>query len=189
MRLATLLSSAALALTASAFLVPLEVTGKADVTAGSLLPGAKQQTINLDCPDCPIALQGATAEFAGWNVVEDGNAQPSSSLELTFTAERDQVKLNDVRIFPPPLPRGLPIRAKQVTSEKNLKVFEAGVPLSTSIEIRMGEPIVGANDEGVLKIHSVSVEIVGLAERVVRADTLRLLIAEGDDGEVCRPIR
>ena len=181
MRLLNLFSSATLALTANAFLVPLEVSNKVAVEDGSLVPGAQKQTINLDCPGCPIALEADNPVPQVWKL-SSPDYQPSSKLVLDFVVEGGQVKLNGLPIFPPGPQGGLGLRAKQTTSEESVKPYQQGVPLSTSIEIQPVEGIVAK--DGVMKIHPISIEILGLSDHVVHVDTVRVLIAEGLSGVV-----
>ena len=185
MHFSSLLSSAAaLALTVDAFLVPLEVSDEVTVDDSSLVPGAQKQTFNLECPGCPIALETDDPAPRVWKIVDGPNDQPSSKLVLDFAVEGGQVKLNDLPIFPPGPQGGLGLRAKQTTSEESIKPYQQGVPLSTSIEIQPVEAVVGK--DGVMKIHPISIEILGLSDHVVHTDTVRVLAAEGANGRVCR---
>ena len=183
MRFSTLFPSAALALTANAFLVPLEVSKHVEINEDSLLPGAHEQTVKLDCPACPIALESDGPVPQEWKTAAVGQSQPSSKLELTFAAGHDGVTLNGVPIYPPNLRSGAIVRAKQTTSEESIRPYGSGVPLSTSVEVRPVEAIVGS--DGVMKVHPVSIDILGLADHVVRTDTVRVLVVEGKHGEVC----
>lgn len=177
----SLLFSAALALTANAFLIPLEVSDKVS-TSGGLLPGSEKQTVNLDCRGCPIALEADSSVPQEWKIVDGPHSQPSSRLVLDFAVEGDHVNLNGIPIYPPNPQAVLGLRAKQTTSDESVRAYEQGVPLSTSIEVRPVEAIIGNN--AVMKVHPLAIDILGLSDHVVRTDTVRVMIVEGAEGNV-----
>ena len=93
--------------------------------------------------------------------------------------------VNGVPIYPPGPRSGMGLRAKQITSDKDIKTFRQGIPLSTSVEVQGVKAVAGS--DGVMKIHSISIDIIGLASHVVRLDTVRVLIAEGTGKSVRYP--
>ena len=175
MRLSTFLSTAALALTANAFLIPLEVADKAIASNPSVsITTAKQRTA-IPCTSCPVALEDGT-----WKTeIEKGD--PESRLMMDFVVEDKQLKLNGVPIFPPQ--NAMPLRATQELQHNGngIKPFRQPILLSTSIDI---QPTMIRGKDGLMKLHVISLEVIGLQDKVVRIPSLKIRLAELPNGQV-----
>ena len=150
MYLPTLLSTAALALTANAFLIPPEIADKAQAVhhagaeqlhkakakAGEIVPQIVDHNsydIKLDCASCPFALKSERSGVHEWtNDVE-------SDLLMHFAAKDDQLTLNG-KPFYPITPNKLPglLYTPQVrkASEdgKGLEGYDKDLKLSYTLE-------------------------------------------------------
>ena len=174
MRLSSFLPTAALALTASAFLIPLEVADKAIASAATPSITTSKQTIKLDCPSCPVALENGK-----WRTESEGEI-PDTHLVMDFAIQNNQLKLNGVPIFPP---QNRPIIAKQELShpEEGIKTFPGSIPLSTSIDV---QPAMIRGRDGLMKLQVISFEVIGLMDKVVRIPTIKIRLAELSNGQV-----
>ena len=183
----TLLTSTALALTANAFLVPLEVADKAKAAtstiASDILP--LSQTISLDCPGCPFAVEGAENEVHLWAA-----SLPKSELLLKFdtTSDKKQISLNGEAFFPITLTTMQHmLSANQVLKEG--EVLEADVkpyhkPLTLSYSIDESADIV--QDD--ITLQPITLTILGLDGKVVNVDTISIPIIKAANGDVSKPL-
>lgn len=176
------LSLLPLALTASTLLIPPEIS-HASIRVDGKLPETlpNKQSIKIKCPDCPIALDGPTGSFpTAWMLAGSKDKELRSGLRLDFAVEDNKLNMNGHQIFPPHPIGG--ITAKQITHMKGIKPFNGEIPLSTSIEHRPVQTIIGK--DGVLTVHSISIEILGLGEHVVRTSGVMVRVAQLQDGQL-----
>ncbi|MCJ1473910.1 hypothetical protein MMC13_002566 [Lambiella insularis] len=184
MLLPTIFTTTALALTANAFLVPLEVADKAkaaaSAVANTIIPSS--QTINLDCSTCPLAEAGA----------EDGlvhtwaTSSPKTNLVMEFgtTADKQQVTLNGAAFYPPSVSTMLhPLTVKQVLQAgevvaSDVKTYNGELGLSYSLEEQ--EHVV---QEGASLV-PVTLTILGLDGKMVNVDAVTIPIIKSDNGDV-----
>ena len=182
MLLPTFLSTFALALTANAFLVPLEVADNAlagdVVTTNSL--GLKYA---LACESCPVALGSKNSQPESWA------HGIKNSLQLDFNINGKQLSLNGLPFFP--LSREAMMRnvlsAKQsLNSGSNMvdgqDLFDRNLPLSTSVDIQSTEAM--SSSEGNFKIHKLALEVIGIMGKVVRVPTVHVNVIELANGQV-----
>ena len=174
MRLSTFLSTAALALTANAFLIPLEVADKAIADGAKTSITTSKQTIKLDCPGCPIALKDGK-----WKPTKETDSEVH--LVMDFAVRDNKLTLNDRPIFPPQNAR--PVGAKQelTYSEEIADAFTGFVPLSTGMDVQ--ETMIRGRD-GFMKIQVISYDVLGLQDQVVRVPTIKIRLAELSNGQV-----
>lgn len=98
MLIVSLLTTSALAFTASAFLIPAEVANK-DAEVNTYTPGLThgvdlKNTVELPCPNCPYALASERNGKHEWI-----NGVPNM-LMLSLATEGSRVMLNNVTIIP-----------------------------------------------------------------------------------------
>ncbi|MCJ1484348.1 hypothetical protein MMC06_004517 [Schaereria dolodes] len=182
MLLPTLLSTTALALTAKAFLVPLEVANEAvDAKVAHFDPttlGTTEQLYKLDCSTCPFALASTR------NGVHEWTAGVKSDLEMKFTTESKQLLLNGAVIYPTSLIQTKPVLAKQTLKDaeesadgKKWEAYEK--PLGMSYSLELNEQL---TNEGV--IVEVELQVFGLESEVINVDTIVVRVVKKPDGEV-----
>ena len=173
-----LLPTLALALTANAFLIPSDLSSASwEDALGALTNRATQhQVLSLDCPSCPFASVGRPGEPITWvHGIEN-------TLKMEFAVEDKQLSLNGVPFFPPNLDLSHPIfmstkqELKADTGIQNISPLAGAIPLSTQIEFKGTRVING--DDGDMKVHRISLETMGISDKVVRVPTVHLTIAE-----------
>lgn len=188
MLLPTLLSAGVLALTANAFLLPLEIVEKveyleslADVpneVAGSLegfqVNHPKSQSIRLDCSSCPFALESDRKGRHEWTT------NVKNELDLKFSAENGKVSLNGKPFYPianPPLPPILSVKQIQTESDASAKKWEGyhgDLTLSYSLEIEHKKRF----DADKANLLSIVFTIMGLDGEMVNVDDIEILVIE-----------
>ena len=179
----TFLTTTALALTANAFLVPLEVADSAKAAASAIATSVLplSQTINLDCSSCPFALAGAENEPHTWSA-----SPPKTDLIMKFDTSPDkkQVTLNGVAFFPPTLlTMQHMLAAHQVIQEgevvaADVKPYSKELGLSYSIDA--SADIV--QDD--VTLQPITLTILGLDGKVVNVDTVSIPIIKSANGDV-----
>ncbi|MCJ1379204.1 hypothetical protein MMC17_002304 [Xylographa soralifera] len=179
----TFLTTTALALTANAFLVPLEVADNikaaASAITASVLPSS--QTINLDCSSCPFALAGAGNEPHTWSA-----SPPKTDLVMKFdtTLDKKQVTLNGVAFFPPTLTTMQHmLQAHQVIQEgevvaADVKPYPQELGLSYSIDA--SADIV--QDD--VTLQPITLTVLGLDGKVINVDTISIPIIKAANGDL-----
>ena len=175
------LTTTALALTANAFLVPLEVADSAKAAASAIATGVlpSSQTVNLDCSSCPFAVAGAENEPHLWA------ASPLKTdlvIEFDTTPDKKQVTLNGVSFFPPVLVPHI-LAAHQVVQEgevfaKDVKPYSQELGLSYSMDV--SADIV--QDD--ITLQPITLTILGLDGKVVNVDTISIPIIRAPNGDV-----
>ncbi|MCJ1421180.1 hypothetical protein MMC32_007542 [Xylographa parallela] len=183
MLLPTFLTTTALALTANAFLVPLEVADSAKAAASAIAAGVlpSSQTINLDCSSCPFALAGAENEPHTWST-----SPPKTDLVMKFdtTADKKQVTLNGVAFFPPTfITMQHMLAAHQVIQDgevlaADVKPYSQELGLSYSIDA--SEDVV--QDD--VTLQPITFTILGLDGKVVNVDTISIPIIKAANGDL-----
>lgn len=184
MLLPTLLATTALALTANAFLVPLEIADKAKAAtsaiANIIIPST--QIIKLDCSTCPLAESGAEEGLVHtW-----ATSSPKTDLVMEFgtTADKKQITLNGIAFFPPTVSTMLhPLKAKQVLQPgevvaSDVKTYNGELGLSYSIEAQ--EQVV---QEGATLV-PITLMVLGLDGKMVNVDAITIPIIKTDNGDV-----
>ena len=183
-----LLATSAMALTARAFLLPpnADVEIAADGHATAAILTRPQQTLALDCADCRAAVgRDAVVDYRPATT----EAGVRMQLEMAFAVRDGALTLNGQPVYPPARPNGLPVlyTAKQIISGPADGDFYAGrLPLSLSIDIKPTEVVQGT--DGVLKMHPISIEALGLGNFPVHVPTIQVKLAEVNDGQV-RPLQ
>ncbi|MCJ1225191.1 hypothetical protein MMC12_001840 [Toensbergia leucococca] len=182
MLLPTFLSTTAFALTATAFLIPPEVSNDA-LKASNLISSAVNpdtQSINLDCSTCPFAIAANEWIFGVDN-----------ELVVNFVAEDSHLKLNGVPFYPGSSSMPEPLFAKQVKkddsqSTKNVEAYDGDRRLSYSLEFKPEvKPINGDKDSPV--VVPIAMQILGLDGAVVNIDSIEILALKFPDGHVSLP--
>ncbi|MCJ1393387.1 hypothetical protein MMC18_006261 [Xylographa bjoerkii] len=183
MLLPTFLATTALALTANAFLVPLEVADSAKAAASAIASGVlpSSQTINLDCSSCPFAVAGTENEPHTWSA-----SPPKTDLVMKFdtTPDKKQVTLNGVAFFPPTLiTMQHPLGAHQVIKDgevvaADVKPYSRELGLSYSIDA--SADIV--QDD--ITLQPITLTILGLDGKVVNVDTISIPIIKAANGDL-----
>lgn len=191
MLLPTLLSAGALALTANAFLLPLEIVEKIphlEVPGGDVPDEVAQshqgfevthsefQTVRLDCSTCPFALESDRKGRHEWA------ANVKNELELKFSSENGKVSLNGKPFYPvsnPPLPPIL--SAKQIQKEsdaaaKKWEGYHGDLTLSYSLEIESKKHF----NKDKANLLSIVFTIMGLDGEMVNVDDIKILVIETD---------
>ncbi|KAL9596136.1 MAG: hypothetical protein Q9219_005997 [cf. Caloplaca sp. 3 TL-2023] len=170
------LLSAGFALTANAFLLPPEITGKVKATSDQVVPALinpQSRTVNLDCKGCPFALASQRNGRHEWtNAVE-------SDLQLKFTAKNDKLKLNGVPFYPvtPPFAPA-PLSVKQTKKSQDDATsshegYDGDLRLSYSLEIgdkKKNFPIPGQDATAT----EITFSILGLDNEVVQVDDIKI---------------
>ena len=184
MLLPTLLTTTALALTANAFLIPLEVANDAqaakaaETLAHNIVPSS--QTINLDCSTCPFAKASAQGPHV-W-----AQPGPKTDLEMTFTTSEvtQQISLNGVPFYPPSMNNiAHPLRAKQVVKAgevvpNDVKPFNGDLGLSYSLEIQPEQV------ENGITLTPVVLQVLALDGKMVKVDSIVIPVIKTMSGNV-----
>jgi len=184
MLLPTFLTTTALALTANAFLIPLEVANDAqaakaaETLANNIIPTA--QTINLDCSTCPFAEASAQGPHA-W-----AQAGPKTDLEMTFTTSdaTQQISLNGVPFYPPTMNNlAHPLRAKQVVKSgevipNDVQPYNGDLGLSYSLEVQPEQV------ENGITLTPIVLQILGLDGKMVKVDSIVIPLIKTLSGNV-----
>lgn len=176
--LPTILSAAALAFPASAFLLPpTDAAGVSDKFWKPEVKGidpAAQSLLKLDCPGCPFAVGEKDGQYTWAKDVVD------SSLLLNFTLADDKILLNDRVFFPMEFPHLHAFFAPQIRKSNSKDLPEHSVP------VRMGyalEAIPHETHEG----HDwfiLQFTVFDLAGRQVHIDTVKLMYTINNDGNI-----
>jgi len=182
MFLKTLFTTGALALTANAFLVPIEVAEAVQVAkalANTIIPS--EQTLNLDCSTCPLAVKDSRTGLNTW--LENA---PKSDLKMTFSTSEDRrsLSLNGVNFFPAtynnlahPLKTKQVIKAGEVVAS-DIQPFSGELGLSYSLEVK---PEV---EEAGLVLTPLFMQILGLDGKMVNVDTVIIPILRMSNGDL-----
>ena len=178
MHFTTLLSTSVLALTANAFLVPLEIAEDvqaAKAKAANVIPSLfdhNTQSINLDCSSCPFAL---TSERNG---AHEWTNDIKSDLHMSFTAERQHLFLNGKAFYPATI-QDLPgaLYAPQIKKD-----VESGqgkdVKLSYAVEIDHDMAVDGN------ELITVTMSILGIDTEMIKVDDIEIKTIKEADGSV-----
>jgi hypothetical protein len=163
--LLTLLSTTALALTANAFLVPLEAAEPKGLdTVHPILHHAV-----LNCDSCPFAVPRKEGGFRWENGVKN-------NLVMDFTAKNNLLLMNGVPFYPiKTLPH---LKAKQELSDKRMgRVGVATVEeleLSYSLEVETHGSIAT----------TLCMQVIGIEGKLVNVDPITILLEQGADSTV-----
>jgi len=186
MHLPTFLTTSALALTVSAFLVPLEVADAAiapklndDFNAATIQPSSESIEVELDCSTCPFALSSTRHGQHEWV------AGVKSNLLLNFTVENKRLSLNGVP-FHPLAPGELPqpMFAQQVKQESEaaneVQWVGAEEPLRLSFSLEF--PPEQSFEESELKGQSIFFKIIAIDNEIVDVDSILIKTLKKADG-------
>lgn len=169
------LLSAGFALTANAFLLPLNVANKYEAAKNHITPtllNPQFRDIILDCSDCPYALASKRNGLHEWtNSVK-------SDLEMTFTAEENKLKLNGVPFYPvtPPFTPA-PLTAHQIKKPEDKEAvskegYDGDLSLSYSIEVHDMKGSSGP-EQGATATE-ITFSILGLDNEVAHVDDIKI---------------
>lgn len=172
-----LLSTSVLALTAHAFLVPLEVADKAvaaKVNDLNTLTNPTSQSIKLDCSTCPYAIASTRNGHHEWT------SDVKSDLIMDFTVEKNQVHLNGVPLLQPQMSTFQPLKIKQVAKEgeieahdKKWEAFNGDLGMSYSVAFSQEN-----------SVKSMEVQVLGLDGEMIDTDAVSIKCFTKPDGEV-----
>ena len=191
MLLPTLLSTTVFALTANAFLIPLEIadkaiTAKVDALKTLILPSS--HSVKLDCSTCPYAINSTRDSRHEWtNGVKN-------ELVMDFKTENHQLSLNGLPILQAdgpslsPIAPSHPMKVSQVaqkdgvdTHDKKWTPYNGELTMSFSVQIvesRMFE------SDPLVVFHAVEVQVLGLDSEVVNPDAVVVNLVKKPSGEV-----
>jgi len=180
MLLPTFLSTATLALTATAFLVPTEVSDKAVEASNRIAYALSSPSIlgfgvALGCHDCPFAQNSSSSGRPEWT------ENVASTLLMTFTSNGNQILLNGVPFYPVQ-PTGHPIKVKQVLApgqgQAPETAYEGELGLSYSLEVTSRQPII--LDASMVQM---SLQILGIEDKMVNVNAINIQAMESG-GEI-----
>ena len=186
MHFTTFLSTATLALTANAFLLPQEIADEvqaAKAKAANLAPTLLTpipQSVTLDCSSCPFALKSERHGVHEWtNDVQ-------SVLLMDFAVQHNHLTLNGNPFYPvtiKDLPGELSVHQikKETESEKALEGYNGDLKLSYTLEIPQSEEVDGH------QVVTVILSILGLDGEMVRVENVKVKAIKAADGSVSHP--
>ena len=185
MQFPTLFTTTVLALTANAFLVPLEMADKATALTNPTLQAPSQfQSLALDCSTCPVAHRTSSGNAHSW--IENG---PKTNLELNFTTEGKQLKINGHAFYPPTTMSMLrPVTVRQVlqsTENPSDELFTGPLAISTSLEVvekQFQEPA----DKPVTLVE-LTIQIIGIDNKMINVDSIHVKALKQVGGQVRYP--
>lgn len=169
------LVSAGFALTANAFLLPPEVANNYEAAKNHITPklvNPQSRDITVDCSNCPFALASQRNGLHEWT------HSVKSDLELKFTAENDQLKLNGVPFYPVTLPlTPAPLSVKQIKKPEDEQLvphqgYDGDLSLSYSIEVHDMKGSIGS-EQGVTA-SEITFSILGLDNEVAHVDDIKI---------------
>ena len=178
-----LLPLSTLALSARAFLVPLEAANP-NIPALLDLHLLQTQTIRLDCSTCPFVLPNEPRSRL------ESVKNIKSDLELQFsTTEEKKLALNGVPFYPysfRPLPPAL--RVKQIAKGSQLGEQEQAaspheIPISYSLEIAPEKSFPNTG-KGEAEIINIVMTVMGLDSQMVKIDNVVIKVLKHSDNEV-----
>ena len=183
MLLPTFLSASALALTANAFLVPLEVNGQPPAPFDTASMALQSQSILLDCSSCPFALkhdQHGTLWKLG----------VQNDLVMDFTAEDKSLKLNGMAFYPiamAPLPPVISVHQTRTKEEDDptLPMDSDPLKLSYSLEFENEKATKGPEDPVLVQA---LMTVMGLEGQMIRVNDIEIKALKSSDGEVSFPM-
>ncbi|MCJ1309914.1 hypothetical protein MMC25_003575 [Agyrium rufum] len=184
MRTFSLLPTGAFALTANAFLVPLEVAKTA--TSASTI-GGKAFTYAVDCSTCPFALESKTEGVS----VEWTNAV-KSDLIINFEIHDNVVFLNDLPMMDSDMNNaGLRMHVKQIAKDGEIKAEGEGVQwkpfpgdLGMTYSTYHKVPKVESTPEGDIMLWEFDMQIVGIYNQEINPNAFQLQILKSPVGEI-----
>ena len=178
MLLPTFLSSAALALTANAFLLPLQTDENGKLT--NILPAVVEpgsQSVKVDCSSCPYALSSSRNGRHEWT------NDVKSELKMKFTVSGKDVALNGVPFFPvkalglPP-----PLYAKQTkkdSEESTMDGFDGKLQLSYSIEVESRGKF--PSEDSTEELLALIVSPMGLEGEMINVDDIHVMVTHNPE--------
>lgn len=176
MILNSLLSAGAFSLAAQAFLVVPEINSLPEIE--SKVPATlntNSQNINLDCANCPFALDSLR------NGAHEWTADVASDVEMKIVSAGNTLKFNDVPFFPlqnPTLPPTLFVSQKKKDGQTStMKGFEGNLRLSYSIEYNEKQ----FEDNSLVTI---LMTIMGLDGQMIKVDNIEIKAIREADGKV-----
>jgi len=189
MILPTFLSTCALALTANALLVPPHIeTADLAIADKEFWDGAEpimvsdsKKVIALECKSCPAAVGNTDGHPSKWI---DGL---KTALQIEFAVDGKQLMLNGLPIYPSTMQTiAQPLEVDQIyASDEDRtteKLFDGHIPISTSIEIHQQVEMPISNAPlGVPGMRRISIEVVGLADKVIHVDTIEVRFIEAEN--------
>lgn len=190
MILPSVLSTALLACTAQAFLVPTEIADKVEFSkAPNGAPSIfnhNSQSIEVDCSNCPFALRSERHGHHEWIKGIKNN------LVLQISAQNDELLLNGQHIYPVN-PRALPSpvyvkQKKHAEDESKVTPFEGELKLSYSLSFGPEKPWVepGLKD---LSLVEITLTLLGLDNEMIVVDDLDLKVIKTGGSKVSTSIR
>lgn len=177
MLLHSLFSAGALAVTANAFLLPLNHNGPLPDDL-SIYSGS--QKVVLDCSRCPYALQSEQNGKRDWK-----NDVPSD-LEMELSVDKNSILFNGVPIYPittPGLPPTLSVSQKaKGEAEEAEKGNVENLRMSYSLEM-IQKPFDDGNT-----LLTMTMTIMALENEMIRIDDLEIKTIKDAQGNVRYPI-
>lgn len=176
MKIHSTLSLGALAVTANAFLVPLEASDS-DVANALFTAPQVAQDVSLDCSTCPYALKSERNGRHEWT-----NSVPSDLL-IKFDTQDNAIRANGVPFFPV-VAGGMPpvLVAPQLKKdgvESSMIGYGEDLTLSYGLEMVEKKSMDG---ESLLEV---TLSVMGLEGEMIRVDDILLKIIKLQDDRVC----
>ena len=174
----TLLSTSVLALTANAFLVPLEIAEDvqaAKAKAANVIPSLfdhNTQSINLDCSSCPFAL---TSERNG---AHEWTNDIKSDLHMSITAEQKHLFLNGKSFYPATI-QDMPgaLYAPQIKKHGD---SEQGKDVKLSYTVEVDHDMAEDGNE----LLTVTMSILAIDTEMIKVDDIEIKTIKQVDGSV-----
>lgn len=164
----------ALAVTANAFLVPLNSD---DLPVNDLTLNPGPEVVSLDCSTCPYALKGESNGQREWS------NDVANDLEVKFQVIDNAVSFNGVALYPvasPALPPVLTVSQK-VKAGVETSVEGLGQDLRLSYSVEMAEkPFEDGNS-----LISITVSPMALEDQMIRVNDVEIKAIKDSAGTVC----
>ena len=177
MHITNFLSTATLALTANAFLIPLEIVDDLEATkAANIVPSIvdhNTQTLSLDCSTCPFALASERHGAREWT------NDVKSDLEMEFAADNKHLTMNGKTLYPVTI-NDLPgeLSALQVEKGAGASKDNLNLKLSYTLEIPQPQKVEDA------ELVTVIMNILALDGQMVKVDNVEVQALKEADGSV-----
>ena len=177
MLLRSLLTGSALALTATAFLIPLEVATEAIEAKSSA--NEVPVLVKVDCPGCPFAIASENTNGPAW--IDD----VPNVLEMAFSIENNRLLMNRVPVLGPNINhmvQPLKVHQHSLLPDMKEKPFDGDLPLSYSLELKAEQA--RENDAGIVGYQNFNIQILGLADKMVNPSTVEISLMKKANGKV-----
>ena len=173
------LAVSASSLAAQAFLIPIEVANSAIESSSDNLQAniisPSNRVIKLDCPNCAFADRKDKDGPITWKT------GVKNSLILNFTADNEQLLLNESPLYPVPGS----LFAPQVHTEESLVALKTNgypLPLLLSYALEAGPETPFVGKEG--QLYSIQIDITAIDTQLVDIGGVQLKALKDAEGKV-----